>query len=187
MDITKDRMQVLLFAQPYYATPSVLFVNPASTYQQPSDLNGKKIGACLDCTQYAYLDGTLDLPGQKMTSVVKDPQIVGYDVEPPGLDDLAAGNGKVDAFLASISVGQPYLDGKKLRYLNQPLFFAYSAPAVDRRSGKDPTAFLAKITEIIKGLQADGTLKQLSEQFFGADLATQAASFDLSSIGQTVR
>ena len=187
MDISRDRMKVLYFAQPYYATPSVLFVRKESAFQKPSDLDGKKVGACLDCTQYAYLDSSLDLPGQKLTPAIAKPVIVGYDVEGPGLDDLTAGNGKVDAFLASISVGQPYVgDAKPVRMIDQPLFYGYSAPAIDRRSGRDPVAFLARINEIIKGLQADGTMTRLSQQFFGSDLASQAASFDLSSIGQAV-
>ena len=44
--------------------------------------------------------------------------------------------------------------------------------------------FVNRITEIIQGLHADGTLKSLSEEFFGADLASQAGSFDLSGIDQ---
>jgi polar amino acid transport system substrate-binding protein len=187
MDISRERLSDLLFAQPYYATPSYLFVGADSPYTKVSDLDGKKIGACLDCTQYAYLDGTLDLPGQDTTPAIKKPVIVGYDVEAPGLDDLAAGNGKVDAFLASSSVGQPYIDeGKPVRAIKTPLFYGYSAPALDRRSGRDPTAFLAKVNEIVRGLQADGTLKKLSQTYFGTDLASQAAAFDLDSLGQTV-
>jgi polar amino acid transport system substrate-binding protein len=186
MDISRDRMNVLYFAQPYYATPSLLFVHADSPYQAPADLAGKKIGACLDCTQYAYLDGSLDLPGQELELAVPDPEIVGYDVEGPGLDDLAAGNGKVDAFLASSSVGQPYIDeGKPVRAIDEPLFYGYSAPAFDRRSSRDGAAFVARITDIIQGLHADGTLASLSTEFFGTDLASQAGSFDLAGIDQT--
>lgn len=187
MDISRERMKDLLFAQPYYATPTYLFVRTDSPYHVVSDLDGRKIGACLDCTQYAYLDGSLDLPGQDTTPKIKHPAIVGYDVEGPGLDDLAAGVGNLDAFLASASVGQPYIDaGKPIRAIETPLFYGYSAPALDRRSGQDPTAFLDKVNGIIRAMQADGTLKRLSEDAFGRDLASQATSFDLASIGQTV-
>ncbi|HEX5827243.1 MAG TPA: transporter substrate-binding domain-containing protein, partial [Candidatus Limnocylindrales bacterium] len=172
MDISRERMEVLYFAQPYYATPSVLFVHADSPFEQVSDLDGMKVGACLDCTQYAYLDGRLDLPGQELELAIKDPVIVGYDVEGPGLDDLVADNGNVDAFLASISVGQAYIDdGKPIRAIDQALFYGYSAPAIDRRSGRDPVAFVNRITEIVQALHADGTLTRLSGEFFGTDLA----------------
>ena len=163
MDISRDRMNVLYFAQPYYATPSLLFVHADSPFQTAADLAGMRIGACLDCTQYAYLDGSLDLPGQELEVAIPDPEIVGYDVEGPGLDDLAADNDKIDAFLASSSVGQAYIDeGKPIRAIDEPLFYGYSAPAFDRRASRDSVAFVNRITEIIQGLHADGTLKTLS-------------------------
>jgi ABC-type amino acid transport substrate-binding protein len=185
MDISRDRMDVLSFAQPYYATPSVLFVHADSAFQAAADLAGKRIGACLDCTQYAYLDGSLDLPGQELELAIPDPQIVGYDVEAPGLDDLVADNDKIDAFLASSSVGQAYVDeGKPIRAIDEPLFFGYSAPAFDRRASRDSVAFVNRITEIIQGLHSDGTLTSLSQEFFGSDLASQAGTFDLADIDQ---
>ena len=187
MDISRERMELMYFAQPYYATPSLLFVHADSPYQAAADLAGKRVGACLDCTQYAYLDGSLDLPGQELELAIPDPEIVGYDVEGPGLDDLAADNDKVDAFLAASSVGQPWIDeGKPVRAIDEPLFYGYSAPAFDRRASRDSVAFVNRITEIVQGLHADGSLQALSREFFGSDLASQAGSFDLAGIDQSL-
>ena len=38
--------------------------------------------------------------------------------------------------------------------------------------------------EIINARHADGTLKALSEEWFGVDYASEASAFDLNSIGQ---
>lgn len=188
MDISRERMQALWFAQPYYATPNVAWVNAAETrFTTPEDLAGLKVGACLDCTQYAYLDGTLDLPGETVEFRIKDADIVGYDVEPPGIDDLAAANGNVDAFLSSASVGEAAIaEGKMIKALGDPLYYAYSAPAVDRSSGKSAAAFVAKLDEIVAGMHTDGTLAKLSQTAFGTDYAAQAAAFDVAALGQTI-
>src|SRR5512136_1467442 len=82
MTITPERMTKLYFTQPYYTTPAAFFVNSANTtYTQPSDLSGKKIGACTGCTYDAYLAGTLQIPGEKIDFVVKNAEFVGYETD----------------------------------------------------------------------------------------------------------
>jgi polar amino acid transport system substrate-binding protein len=188
MDISRERMKALWFGQPYYATPNLAWVNAAETrFTTPEDLAGMKVGACLDCTQYAYLDGSLDLPGESVEFRIKDAEIVGYDVEPPGIDDLAAGNGNVDAFLSSASVGEAAIaEGKTIKALGDPLYYAYSAPAVDRSSGKSSAAFIAKLDETVIAMHQDGTLGKLSQAAFGTDWAAQAATFDVAALGQQI-
>lgn len=58
---------------------------------------------------------------------------------------------------------------------------------MDKQSGLSVSQFVARVNQIIAGLQADGTLKRLSITYFGQDYATKAATFDLSTIGQTVK
>ena len=57
---------------------------------------------------------------------------------------------------------------------------------VDKKSGLEDAAFVAKINEIVAGLHADGTLSGLSVKYFGVDYAKQAGQFDLARIGQNV-
>jgi polar amino acid transport system substrate-binding protein len=40
------------------------------------------------------------------------------------------------------------------------------------------------VSEVIQGLNSDGTLLQLSQKYYGLDLATAAASFDLAALNQ---
>jgi polar amino acid transport system substrate-binding protein len=184
--IALDRMSALYMTQPYYTTPSYFFVPKDSTAKTPADLAGKKIGACAGCTMEAYLRGKLDLPGPKFKLIVKNPQIVTFSTEIPGL--AATAKGKLDAFLCSEGVGEGAIkDGAALRMITTPAFLEYETGYVDKNSGLSVGPFVARVNQIIAGLHADGTLKRLSIKYFGKDYATKAGQFDLSTIGQTVK
>ena len=184
--IALDRMNVLYMTQPYYTTPANFFVPKNSTVKNAAQLSGKKVGACSGCTMEEYLKGTLDLPGPKFTSQVKNPKIVTFETEIPGL--AATAKGKLAAFLCSEPVGSGAIkDGEALRMLPTPAYYSYKTGYVDKQSGLSATAFVARVDQIVDGLLADGTLKRLSIKYFGKDYATKAADFDMSSIGQTVK
>jgi polar amino acid transport system substrate-binding protein len=184
--IALDRMNVLYMTQPYYSTPANFFVPKSSTAKSAADLSGKKIGACAGCTMEEYLRGTLDLPGPKFKVTVKNPKIVTFDTEIPGL--AATAKGKLAAFLCSEPVGSGAIkDGAALRMIAAPAYYSYKTGYVDKKSGLSVGPFVARVNQIIAGLHADGTLKRLSIKYFGKDYATKAGAFDLSTIGQTVK
>lgn len=183
--INADRMKRLYMTQPYYATPNRYYVRKDSSYQTALQLSGKKIGSCASCSHEYYLKRELVIPGVKLEFEVDDPKIVAYETEPPGMKDVA--NGKIDAFLAAEPVGQQAIDdGLPLRALDKVAFEFYPSGFVDKSSGLDSVAFLDKVNTIIRGYQADGTLKALSIRFLKKDYATGGAEFDLSTIGQQV-
>ncbi len=187
MTITPERMQKLYFSQPYYTTPAAFFVNKDNTtFTQPSDLSGKKIGACSGCTYDSYLMGGLQIPGETITLVVQNPNFAGYDTDLPALQDLALGDGvRLDAVLTAQPTGAGAIaDGLAIKQLGDPVFFEYLGAAFDKAAGKDPIPLVKKVTEIIQKMLADGTLKKLSEQFYGIDLASAAASFDFNALNQ---
>jgi polar amino acid transport system substrate-binding protein len=184
--IALDRMNVLYMTQPYYSTPANFFVPKSSTAKSAADLSGKKIGACTGCTMEEYLRGTLDLPGPKFKVTVKNPKIVTFDTEIPGL--AATAKGKLAAFLCSEPVGSEAIKGgAALRMLAAPAYYSYKTGYVDKKSGLSVGPFVVRVNQIIAGLHADGTLKRLSIKYFGKDYATKAGAFDLSTIGQTVK
>ncbi len=187
MTITPERMSKLYFTQPYYTTPAAFFVHNANTtYTQPSDLSGKKVGACTGCTYDAYLAGTLQIPGENISFVVKNVQFVGYETDINALQDLALGDGtRLDGVLTAQPTGVGAIkDGIPLKQLGDPVFFEYLAGAVDKASTPDPVPFLKKVSEVIQGLNSDGTLLQLSQKYYGVDLTTAAATFDLAALNQ---
>jgi polar amino acid transport system substrate-binding protein len=187
MAITPERMEMLYFTQPYYATPAALFVHQDNTtFSQPGDLSGKRVGGCTDCTYEAYLQGTLVIPATEIEFVIQDPVIIGYDVDLPALQDLALGDGvQLDGVLVAQPTGQQAIeDGLPLKRLGEPVFFEYLATAVDKKSNQDPVAFVQKVSEIVQQMHGDGTLLRLSRQYYGEDFTTAASQFDVHALGQ---
>jgi polar amino acid transport system substrate-binding protein len=187
MTVTPERMQKLFFSQPYYTTPAAVFVHTDNTtYTQPADLSGKKVGACAGCTYEAYLDGTLQIPGEKIDFVIKDIEFTGYDTDTSALQDLALGDGtRLDGALTALPTGQGFIDdGKPIKQLGDPVYFEYLSAAFDKSSALDSKSLRAKVDEIIQAMHSDGTLKQLSEQYYGTDLANAAATFDVKALNQ---
>jgi polar amino acid transport system substrate-binding protein len=184
---SQERMKVLYFTQPYYATPAALFVHRDNTaFSQPSDLSGRKVGACTGCTYDFYLQGTLVLPGSEIQFVIKDAAIIGYDVDLPALQALALGDGvELDAALVAQPTGQKAIeDGMPLKQLGEPVFFEYLAAAIDKKSSQDPVPFVRRVTEIIREMHQDGTLLRLSQKYYGLDLSRAASQFDLQALDQ---
>jgi polar amino acid transport system substrate-binding protein len=183
--LTVDRMERLYVTQPYYSTPASFFVRDDSPVTKPSELAGKEIGACAGCTHELYLRRTLELPGVDMEWLVEDPQIVTFNTEVPGLEAVVAG--EIDAFLCSATVGRAAIeDGAPLRELDEAAYYTQKTGYVDRDLTLDPVAFLDAINAAIAALHRDGTLKDLSLEFFGDDYASPAAGFDLDAVGQVV-
>jgi polar amino acid transport system substrate-binding protein len=184
--INATRMAHLFMTQPYYYVPQRFLVRKDSTATKPSDLDGKKIGTCTSCTVESYLKGTLVIPGVDLVQKVKDPALVGFETEKPGIDALAAG--KIDAFLTAEPVAEEAIkEGLPLRLLDETAFSMYPSGFVDKTSGLQVKAFVDRVDEIIRMAHNDGTLKALSMQWFGADYTTPAGQFDLAKIGQTVQ
>ena len=187
MTITPERLTKLYFTQPYYTTPAAFFVNNANTtYTQLSDLSGKKIGGATGTTYDFYLAGTLQIPGETINLVVNNAQFVGYETDINAVQDLALGDGtRLDAVLtAQPTCAGAIKDGMPLKQLGEPVFFEYLAGAIDKAGTPDPISFAKKVSEIIQGLNSDGTLLQLSQKYYGIDLTTAAASFDLAALNQ---
>jgi len=184
--INATRMEHLWMTQPYYYIPQRFIVAERSPAKVPSDLDGTRIGTCTSCTVEAYLQGTLKIPGVELIQKVKDPVLAGYETEFPGIDDLVAG--KIDAFLAAEPVGlEAIAQGKSVRLLDDPAFSMYPTGLIDKGSGLSVAAFARRVNEIIAAAHADGTLKALSDTWYGVDYTTTAATFDLTVLGQQVR
>lgn len=183
--INEDRMERLWMTQPYYAVPNSYFVREDSPHETPNDLDGKAIGACASCSHELYLRDELVIPGIDVEPTVEDPEIAVYNAETAGL--AAVAKGKIDAFLAADPVGDAQIEeGLPLRRLEGVAFTYYPSGFVDKSSGLDVAAFVARVNEIVREAQADGRLLALSEEFFGTDYVSAAAAFDLDALDQEV-
>lgn len=186
--ITLDRMKILYFSQPYYATPTIILVHEDNTtYKIPEDLSNKRIGVCVGCTFESYLNGSLQLPGQTIEYRISNAEIVGYENEAPAIRDLSLGDGvKLDAVITLLPVAtQAIGHGSPIRIMGEPLWHAYASVTFDRSSRRDQARLMEEVSVIIRDLHADGTLKRWSMEYMGMDLTTEAARFDLSLLHQT--
>jgi polar amino acid transport system substrate-binding protein len=174
MTATKERGEVLDFPVQYYYGQAVLLVNKDNTsVQEAKDLAGKKIGVQVATTYEKYLQKNLEIDAAgapPITYQIDNPQIVSYDEEPLGVEDLSLGDGtRLDGMVVGILTAEEYIkNGKPVKIVGQPLFYEPIAVAVDKG---DPE-FAAKVKEIVDAMRADGTLKKLSEQRLGVDITT---------------
>ncbi len=182
ISITPDRLKTLTFSQPYSTLPAAFFVARGSRLTRPSDLSGKTIGACTGCAYDAYLSGALTIPGEKIEVAVKNITLRRYETDATALEDLAAG--RLDGVLTAQSAGAEWIArGVAVRQLGDPVFVEFLAAAFDR-GGADSGPLASRVSEVVRALHKDGTLKKLSVAAYGADLTAPAATFDLSALGR---
>jgi polar amino acid transport system substrate-binding protein len=187
MTITEERLKALYFTQPYYSAPAAVFVNKDNTtFKKPADLVGKRVGVCTGCGYEDYLRGKLVMPNNSVEFLIKDPRIVGYQVDLPALEDLAAGDGlNLDAVLTAQPTGlQAIKDGLAIKQLGEPVFFEYLAAATDKKSRQDSLSLAIRVTEIIRQMHTNGKLVALSKEYYGMDYATIASKYDIKPLNQ---
>ena len=169
MTATAERQQVLWFTTPYYYGLAVAVVPADSTLSDPAtDLDGKKVGVCGECTYDAFLQGNLGIDGITIDYVVDDPDITTYDTDTTALADLSAG--RVDAVVTAASVAQGWIDAGNPGKILSPAYFGEPmAVAFDKSSELDPSSLLEAVGGILDEMRADGTLAQFSVTWFGID------------------
>ncbi len=187
MAITAERMQQLLFTQPYISGQAVVFIHKDNnSYQAPAGLSGKRVGVCTGCAYEDYLRGTLTIPGAKINYDIKNAQVVGYDTDTSALADLAAGNGlRLDGVLTDPDTGASAIQsGLPVKQLGGPVYHDFSAVALDKRSVNDPLPLLRRISATIQEMHRDGTLVALSQKYYGGDFTSPAAAYDFQALNQ---
>ena len=176
MTPTAERAQVLDFVNEYYESPAVIAVNVDNTdINSAADLNGKKVGAQAGTTYEKYVQKALviDIPGAKPVEYpFAEATVVPYDSEDTAFQDLALGTGKrLDAIVSNYitTIDRVKANPDKFKIVGDSLYGEPIWVAVDKG---DPE-WQAKIKEIFKAMEADGTLKAISEKWVGKDITTK--------------
>jgi polar amino acid transport system substrate-binding protein len=175
MTPTNDRQEVLNFTQPYAYVPAVVVVHEDNTTisDPATDLDGKRIGVCADCTYQFFLEKSLEISGFEFDFVVDDATVAGYDTDTTALADLALGDGtRVDAVMTASYIAQGYVDdGNPVKIVGEPLFGEPLAIAFDKSSDLDGTSLAEAVDGIVADMHEDGTLSAFSEKWYpGADV-----------------
>ncbi|MGO4436287.1 transporter substrate-binding domain-containing protein [Rhizobium sp. RAF56] len=168
---TGKRAEVLDFPAIYYYSPAIFAVHRDSKAKDVGDLNDKVIGVVSASTYESYLKHNLkiDAIGTPSFEYQVTPAAV-KSTEADEIDELALGDGiRLDGVLqaqprieAAIKKGQP------IRLLGKPVFYEPLAIAAD----KGDAELNAKLVQIISDMRSDGTMKALSEKWYGTDYST---------------
>jgi polar amino acid transport system substrate-binding protein len=173
MTVTPERAEVLYFTPAYYYTPAAVAVHESNTdiTNLKTDLDGKRIGVCGACTYEAYLEGTLNIPGD-YEFLVDNPQIQTYDTDSSAIQDLALGDGvRLDAAMSALTTLKEAKDsGTPIKIVGDPLYYEPLAVAIDKKSPANPNPLVDEVSKIIEEMHEDGTLTELSEKWYGVDL-----------------
>jgi polar amino acid transport system substrate-binding protein len=175
MTPTAARREVLDFPAIYYYTPASLVVHADNkSIAAPADASGKTIGVGVATTYENYLkkDLVIDAEGAPPFEYqIDEPNIQTYDTDLLALDDLRLGDGvRLDAAVTALPTAMDAINqGYPLKVVGDPLFLEPLSVAIDKG---DPE-FAAKLAEVVEAMHDDGTLSELSMQWYGADLTEQ--------------
>ena len=143
MTITTPRKEILSFTQPYYYAPAYLAASERSGVDSTDDLE-------------------FELPeGGEATTLTTDANCI---------EAIEAGRTEFDLVITSGTVidGAVEADAPIVK-IGEPIFTENLAVALDK-SGDPHGALLYEIDRIIGEMHEDGTLTELSEEWFGEDL-----------------
>ncbi|WP_392889488.1 transporter substrate-binding domain-containing protein [Pseudomonas migulae] len=174
MTPTVERSRVLDFPAIYYYTPYVFAVHKDAAGATAADLDGKIVGVEAGTTSEDYINRRLKIDAADVPAFTYDVtpgEVKTYGDSMGPLDDLRMGNGvrlnatlsALPTIVAAVKNGYPIV-----RVEGKPAYYEPLAIAVD----KGDEAFNSALTKTVAEMKADGTLKQLSEKWYGADLTT---------------
>jgi len=175
MTITKPRQEVVWFSSGYYFTPAQLAATSDSGIAKIEDVAGKPVCVGTATTYELYLTGqdvgipATDIRVQPPANV----QVVTLSTDAECAQAIQAGRTDFQAFMTSGTVvDQSISQGIPVVKVGDPVFVENLAVAIDKKSAKDPTSLLTEINKAIEAMHADGSLKNSSMKWFGADLTT---------------
>lgn len=172
MTVTKPRLDIFDFSQPYYYTPAQMAVLSDSGITNLEGLAGKVICTGEATTYWQWLQGTLELgDGSEQAPVPEGATATTLATDQDCAQSAQSGRRDFDGFLSSSTTVKAAIDsGAPLITVGSPVYYEPLAIAIDKAS--PPHAELAaEIDRIIGEMHADGTLSALSNKWFdGLDL-----------------
>jgi len=159
VSITDERREEFLFTEPYLNNSQSIVVAKNSTIAKAEDLKGKNVGVVTNSTGEEAANKLIE----------KAPfELKKYDQTIQFFTDLKIG--RIDALLTDVVTAKYYEKNNKEDYKvavsdlnNEPLGICFN---------KNNTELKDKVEKAIDELRADGTLKSISEKWFGEDLVS---------------
>jgi polar amino acid transport system substrate-binding protein len=149
MTITTDRKELFGFATPYYFTPAYMAASERSGVTSVDDLE---------------------------FTVPDDVEAITRPTDANCIEDIEAGRTEFDLLITSGTVIDAAIaDEQPIVKIGEPIYTENLSVALDL-AGPEQAALLYEIDQIIQGLHEDGTLTELSMEWFDADLTQDPAT-----------
>lgn len=161
---TEDRDENYLLTAPYVANAPVIVVPNESDIADIADLEGKSVAV--------QMETTADYLIQEKVADGLNTDLRQYEKIINAFDELKAG--RVDAVCTDSVVASFYLGDDASDYKTVWQSDTREPIIVCMKKGND--ALKAEIDKAIAALFADGTMKELSEKYFGTDISEGLAS-----------
>ena len=172
MTITNARAKILTFTVPYNYNFAVIAVSKVSGITSIDQLAGKALCVGASTTYEDWLTGKLDLPAEDV--YVQPPagvKEVPLDTDQECAQSIASGRTDFVGYVttstvvdANIAAGMPVIK------LPQNVYQERLAACVDKSSSLPTDTLVAQLNTIITAMHSDGTLTNLSKQWFGYDM-----------------
>jgi polar amino acid transport system substrate-binding protein len=178
MTVTTDRQRVLDFAEPaYYYTPAQFAAADGSGIESLADIEGQAVCVGLSTTYETWLSGDIAALGLPADNFYADPPadvtIIPLQTDNDCFQSIQAGRDEFSIFLTSNTVVQAAIDGNvPVSRIGSPVYSENLAAAFDKSSELSNETLVARVSEIIAEMHADGTLSELSMKWFSEDLTT---------------
>lgn len=161
VSINDERKEKHSLTKPYIANKLVIVTQKSTTnIKAPEDLKNGKVGVQAGTTSEDFCNDLIKngkLPKDKLST---------YPLVTQPFDDLDAG--RINAIVVDVVVAKYYLAKNKDKYV-----LAWQSPDAEPMAiccQKKGTALRDSIDKIMDEMRADGTMKTISEKWFGEDV-----------------
>lgn len=165
VSMTDERLKSYTFTKPYIANAQMIVVKKGDTsVTTQNDLAGKNVGCQVGTTASDSAE-TLQKKGVKFNLTTYDQIIQTF---------MALSSNKIQAVIVDEVVGEYYINKNPDKYQAAALKLTNEPIGICFR--KSDTALRDKMQATIDKMAADGTLKKISEKWFGKDLTSNIDS-----------
>lgn len=172
MTVTTDRLEVIDFTQPYYYVPAQVAVPEDSDVQSLEDLEGATFCVGAETTYLDWLEGNLTIDPETAGEITPPPdgaQVTTLDTDIYCADAWRSGRTEFEAWASGgTTIAGALFEEYPIRLVGDAVFFEPLAVAFDR-SVEDNDSLVAEVDRIIGEMHEDGTLAELSHQWFCVD------------------